>query len=415
MPSSQSQIRVAVLGAGGLGKAAARIIGAKRELRLVAICDSRGVVASPNGLRGELIAGVSGDLVDGYRHAVDVGPPREAPVAPPGRPARAQVDPSRVQDGAARPQRPAPDRAAVAVADEAEPAGAEVLGAAVDAAHDGGQEAACGAAWGSGDAEARHCADPLGELLRRRELFDAALVALPNLPNAFIPGVIERFLRAGASLVFVDVLKRTRAVEQMFALDEVVRQARSVVLTGCGATPGILAAAAVLAAQSFIEVEKVDIWWGVGIANWEAYRATIREDIAHLPGYTVERAQAMSDAEIEALLARTNGLLELVRMEHADDLLLARVGVVDRLDQVEVGGVMDTRHPQKPVSTTMTLTGRTIDGQRASHRFILGDETTMAANVIGPALGYLKRGLWLKARGLFGVFGSTELLPMVVR
>jgi hypothetical protein len=177
----------------------------------------------------------------------------------------------------------------------------------------------------------------------------------------------------------------------------------------------MLAAAAVLAAQSFIDVEKVDIWWGVGIANWDAYKATIREDIAHLPGYTLERAMAMSDEEIDALLERTNGLLELRRMEHADDLLLQRVGVVDRLDQVEVGGVMDTRHPKKPVSTTMTLTGLTFEGKRSSHKFILGDETTMAANVIGPALGYLKRGVWLKARGLFGVFGCTEFLPIVVR
>jgi hypothetical protein len=39
----------------------------------------------------------------------------------------------------------------------------------------------------------------------------------------------------------------------------------------------------------------------------------------------------------------------------------------------------------------------------------------MAANVIGPALGYLKRAAWLQARGIHGVFGSTEFLPMVVR
>jgi hypothetical protein len=63
----------------------------------------------------------------------------------------------------------------------------------------------------------------------------------------------------------------------------------------------------------------------------------------------------------------------------------------------------------------MTLTGITFEGKRSSHKFILGDETTMAANVIGPALGYVKRGLWLKSRGLFGVFGCTEFLPMVVR
>ena len=344
-----SPIRVAVLGAGGLGKAAARIMSLKREVSLQAICDSRGVVSSAAGLPGELIAGVSGDLVEGCRH---------------------------LQGGG-----------------EEDAGGVAVLTAV----------------------EARHCDDPIGKILAMAPALDGVLVALPNLPNAFIPGVIERFAEADVPLVFVDVLKRTRAVEQLFALDPLVKRARSVVMTGCGATPGILAAAAVLAAQSFIEVERVDIWWGVGIANWDAYKATIREDIAHLPGYTVEAAKAMTDAEVDTLLSRTNGLLELHHMEHADDLLLERVGVVERREQVEVGGVMDTRHPKKPVSTTMTLTGITFEGKRASHTFTLGDETTMAANVIGPALGYLKRGLWLKAQGFFGVFGSTEFLPMVVR
>ena len=342
-------VRVAVLGAGGLGKAAARIIGMKRELRLTAICDSRGLVVASEGLDCGAIAGISGDLVAGYR-------------------ARAS--------------------------------GAEAEGGGVATAV---------------AVETRHSDDPIGELLGFSEAFDAVVVALPNLPNEFIPGVIRRFADVGRALVFVDVLKRTRAVELMFGLDETVRRARSVVMTGCGATPGLLAAAAVLAAQSFIEVEKVDIWWGVGIANWDAYKATIREDIAHLPGYSVERARAMSDAEVDTLLEETRGLLELRRMEHADDVLLQRVGVVDDPGRVEVGGVMDTRHAKKPVSTTMTLTGLTFEGKRSSHKFILGDETTMAANVIGPALGYLKRGLWLQARGLYGVFGSTEFLPMVVR
>lgn len=341
-------IRVVVLGAGGLGKAAARIIGAKKEVKLSAICDSRGFVHSSEGLDTDALALLEGDLVDGYRQA------------------------------------------------------------SLRQASGGGVAVAS-------TVEARHHEDPIGEIIRLSSAFDAVLIALPNLPNEFIPGVIKRFVEANKALVFVDVLKRTRAVEQMFFLDGLIRHSQSVVLTGCGATPGILAAAAVLAAQSFIEVEKVDIWWGVGIANWESYKATIREDIAHLPGYSVEKAKAMSDAEVEALLEKTDGLLELRHMEHADDVLLKRVGVVDELAQVEVGGVMDTRHPRKPVSTTMTLTGITIDGKRSSHKFILGDETTMACNVIGPALGYLKRGLWLKSKGLFGVFGCTEFLPMVVR
>ena len=138
-------ISVAVLGAGGLGKAAARIIGMKRELRLAAICDSRGILALAEGLDGELVAGISGDLVDGYRAHVEGGG----------------------------------DASGVAVATAV---------------------------------ETRHCEDPIGEILAKAGEFDAVLVALPNLPNAFIPGVIERFARAHTSLVFVDVLKRTRAV-----------------------------------------------------------------------------------------------------------------------------------------------------------------------------------------------------------
>ena len=356
-------IRVAVLGAGGLGRAACRIIGMKRELRLVAICDSKGFVASSEGLETEVLANGSGELVTSYRAAMAEF--------------RGHVLNSRIKDMSP-----------------------ECPGTLGDAA---------------AEYEAEWCHDPLGAVMERASDIDAALITLPNLPNEFIPGVIDRFASQARGHVYVDVLKRTAAVEQMFALDARVKSAASVVLTGCGATPGLLSAAAVLAAQSFIEVEKVDIWWGVGIANWDAYKATIREDIAHLPGYSVERAKAMTDEEIDAFLDARQGLLELRHMEHADDVLLQRVGVVESHEQVEVGGVMDTRHAKKPVSTTMTLTGITHEGKRASHRFILGDETTMAANVIGPALGYLKRGMWLRQHGLFGVFGSTEFLPMIVR
>src|SRR3989338_9331783 len=61
--------RIAILGAGGLGKAAARIIGMKRELRLCTVCDSKGYVVAPEGLDCEAIAAVEGDLVGGYRRA----------------------------------------------------------------------------------------------------------------------------------------------------------------------------------------------------------------------------------------------------------------------------------------------------------------------------------------------------------
>ena len=332
-------LRVAVLGAGGLGKGAAKILAKKQTIRLVAMCDSQGAVYDPRGLVLEAVANNRGNLVADYR--------REAPSS------------------------------STLVADITP--------------------------------------DPIAAIIEWADELDGIFIALPNMPNEFIPGIVKRVVSAKRGLVFSDVLKRTRAVEHMLALDGLVKDAQSVVLTGCGATPGLLTAAAVLAAQSFIEVERVDVWWGVGIANWDAYKATIREDIAHVPGYSVERAKAMTDDEVDAFLAKTNGLLELHHMEHADDILLERVGVVRSREQVEVGGVMDTRHAKKPVSTTMTLTGITYEGKRASHRFILGDETTMAANVVGPALGYLARGQWLKSRGLYGVFGCTEFLPMVVR
>lgn len=334
---TNNPLRIGILGAGGLGKAAAKIISMKRQARLTLICDSRGLVVDPDGLDGQQIAALPTDVAAGY----------------------------------------APRRS-------------------------------------SGRLIVRPCDDPLEALVPHLEHVDGLFIALPNLPNAFIPNIIRSYMDRGLGLTCVDALKRTSAVELMFELDALAKQSRSVYLTGCGATPGLLTAAAVLAAQSFITVESVEIWWGVGMDHWESHKATIREDIAHLPGYSVERAQAMSDAEVAALLERTNGRLELHGMEHADDLLLQRAGVVASRDQVEVGGVMDTRSATKPVTTTMTLTGITADGRRSSHQLVLGDETTMAANVIGPALGYLQRARWLKDHGIFGVFGSTEFMPMVV-
>src|SRR3989338_4994495 len=132
--------RVAVLGAGGLGKAAARIIGLKQELRLTAICDSQGLVACEQGLETSAFASISGDLVEGYR--------------------------------------------------QLEASGGSTGGVAVAEA-----------------AEARHTDDPIGEVIAMAPALDAVLIALPNLPNEFIPGVIRRFAESRAPLVFVDVLK----------------------------------------------------------------------------------------------------------------------------------------------------------------------------------------------------------------
>ncbi len=328
-----AQIRLGILGAGGIGRACTRIAGMKSEIFPVAICDTNGFAYSENGIDVDKLFTI----------------PMSGSV-------------SELQNG--------------------------------KQTHNGVDEMI---------------------LLAKSGKVDVFYVALPNLPNEFIPNVLKKFNDARVSTCFTDAMKRTEAVELILGMDDDFRKAKSVYITGCGATPGLLTAAAVVAAQSFMKVEEVKIWWGVGISNWDSYRGTIREDIAHLPGFTMEKAKAMSDKEVDALLDKTDGKLTLHEMGHADDVLLEKVGVVDSRDKVTVGGVMDTRSAKKPVTTTMTLTGITFEGKRATHTFSLGDETSMAANVIGPALGYLKRALWLKQRGIFGSFGSTELMPMVVK
>jgi hypothetical protein len=243
---------------------------------------------------------------------------------------------------------------------------------------------------------------------------DGYFLALPNLPNTFMADVVKQFIKLGWKGVLVDALKRTSAVEQLLALQPELEQAGITYLTGCGATPGLLTAAAAVAAQSFAEIHSVNITFGVGIANWEAYRATIREDIAHMPEYDVETARAMTDAEVTALLDRTNGIIALENMEHADDIMLELAGICDR-DRVTVGGVVDTRNPKKPLSTNVQVTGRTFEGKTSTHTFTLGDETSMAANVCGPAFGYLKAGMALNRRGITGLFTAAEIMPQFVR
>jgi hypothetical protein len=122
----------------------------------------------------------------------------------------------------------------------------------------------------------------------------------------------------------------------------------------------------------------------------------------------------MTDAEVEALLDRTNGLITLENMEHADDVMLERLGICSR-DRVTVGGVVDTRNPKKPLSTNVQVTGRTFEGKISTHTFTLGDETSMAANVCGPAFGYLKAGTGLHRRGIYGIFTAAEVMPQFVR
>lgn len=330
--SINQPIRVGVLGYGGLGQAAARLLAPKREMLWVAAADQKGCAYAAEGLNSkqcEAIYKERGSL--GYLEAAGILSDRS-----------------------------------------------------------------------------------IEEIIQTAKGVDGYFLALPNLPNTFMASVARQFIESGWKGVLVDAIKRTSAVEQILAMKDELQAAGITYMTGCGATPGLLTAAAALAAQSYAEVHGVKITFGVGIANWEAYRATIREDIAHLPGYDVPKAQAMTDAEVEALLDSTGGLLKLENMEHADDIMLELAGICDR-DRVTVGGIVDTRNPKKPISTNVQITGRTFEGKISTHTFTLGDETSMAANVCGPAFGYLKAGMMLHKKGIHGLFTSAEIMPQFVK
>ena len=330
--ASQSPIAVGVLGFGGLGQAATRVLMPKTEMQLVAAADKQGYVYDARGLKPQA-------CIEAYRDRGSVGYVK------------------------------------------------------------------------SGGVLSQHS---IADLVQATPNVAGYFLALPNLPNTFMASVVQQFIESGWQGVLVDALKRTSAMEQIWALREDLRAAGITYMTGCGATPGLLTAAATVAAQSYTEIHSVTITFGVGIANWEAYRATIREDIAHMPEYDVDSARAMTDEEVAALLDRTNGILKLENMEHADDFMLELAGICDR-EQVTVGGIVDTRNPQKPLSTNVQVTGRTFEGKISTHTFTLGDETSMAANVCGPAFGYLKAGISLHRRGQPGLYTAAEVMPQFVR
>lgn len=244
---------------------------------------------------------------------------------------------------------------------------------------------------------------------------DAIFMALPNLPVEFFAETMQRIMdETDFEGVFVDALKRTEAVERLFEQHNAMQARKILYITGCGATPGFLTTIAAVAAHSFAEVQDVNIHFGVGIANWEAYKATVREDFIHLEGFDAKRVACMSDDEIAGELAERNGLLQLVNMEHADDIILELAGICPR-DRVRVGGLVDTRNAKKPVSTTVTVTGRTASGAVGSHQFIVSDEATMVDNVCGPALGFMLRGVEMYERGFAGLMTSADLMPRFSR
>ncbi|MGI0481941.1 (S)-8-amino-7-oxononanoate synthase BioU [Geminocystis sp. CENA526] len=328
---NNQKIRVGVLGFGGLGQAAARILQQKSEMCLVAVADQKGYAYNPEGLNPDT-------LIPTYHDRGSSGYLPEYGVL---------------------------------------------------------------------------SNNSIADLITQAQV-DGYFLALPNLPNTFMADVTRQFIASGWQGVLVDALKRTSAVEQLLTLQKELSESGITYLTGCGATPGLLTAVSSIAAQSFTEIHQVKITFGVGIANWEAYRATIREDIAHLPGFDVDKAKAMTDEEVEEFLDKTNGILTLENMEHADDIMLELAGICDR-SQVTVGGIVDTRNPKKPISTNVKITGRTFEGKISTHTFTLGDETSMAANVCGPAFGYLKAGIRLHQQNLKGLFTAAEVMPLFVR
>jgi hypothetical protein len=321
-------LRVGVLGFGGLGQAAAKVLSLKQEMSLVATADLHGYLYQPEGIEADL-------TIKTHKEKGSVG------------------------------------------------------------------------------YQGKLSSNSIQELIEQADV-DGYFLALPNLPNTFMSDVVDLFQSIGWQGVLVDALKRTSALEMMLLKQDSLQKSGITYLTGCGATPGLLTAAATIAAQSFHQVHQVEITFGVGIANWESYKATIREDIGHLADYTIEQARTMSDREVETLLEERSGLLKLENMEHADDLMLERLGICSR-EQVKVGGVVDTRNAKKPLSTNVRVTGRTFEGKISTHTFTLGDETSMAANVCGPAFGYLKTGYSLYQRQQYGIFTAAEVMPQFVK
>jgi hypothetical protein len=252
---------------------------------------------------------------------------------------------------------------------------------------------------------------PIDDIIAASEEIDAVLIALPNLEHDFIPRVAERFAEADYEGVLVDVLKRSRVIGMLDDREETLEDSGITFVCGAGATPGFLTGAAALAAQSFVEIEAVEIWWGVGLkSGYEDNRGTVREDIAHLDGYDLETARDLTDEEIEEIVDEHDGVIEFNDMEHADDVLLERAGICDAED-VTVGGILDVRSDEKPTTTTVSVTGKTFDGERGTNTFQLDDATSMEANVNGPALGYMKAGVRRNRAGEYGVFGPADLMP----
>lgn len=365
-----NEITFAVLGTGGIGRRTLEVSTHKDGLTPVAACDRNGIAVDHEGLDvDELLAATEGNIAGDGRGDTD-SPDTDAE--------------GRTTDGGVVSEQSNDKTGVKQTGDDAGVVAAE---------------------------QGRATENPIDAVIEESDAIDAVVIALPNLEHDFIPRIADRFVEANYSGVLVDVLKRSRVIGLLDERAESLQDTGITFVCGAGATPGLLTGAAALAAQSFVTVESVDIWWGVGLkSGYEDNRGTVREDIAHLDGYDVDRARELTDEEIETIVDEHDGVLEFHDMEHADDVLLERAGICAAED-VSVGGILDVRSDEKPTTTTVEVTGRTFDGETATNTFQLGDDTSMAANVNGPALGYLKAGVRRNRIGEYGVFGPAELLP----
>jgi hypothetical protein len=351
------EINFAVLGTGGIGRRTLEVSHDRAGVTPVAACDRHGVAIDHDGLDVEELLDATEGNVDSQTGA------SEDPSADP------------LTDGGTAVKQHGEDRGVAA------------------------------------STQARATETPIDDVIAEGEEIDAVLIALPNFEHDFIPRVADRFVEARYEGALVDVLKRSRVIGMLDERAERFAETGITFVCGAGATPGFLTGAATLAAQSFVEVESVEIWWGVGLeSGYEDNRGTVREDIAHLPEYDIETARSMSDDEIAQVVEEHDGVFEFHDMEHADDVLLERAGICDA-DDVTVGGVLDVRSDEKPTTTTVRVTGRTFDGEQGTNTFELDDDTSMAANVNGPAIGYMKAGVGRNRNGEYGVIGPAEVMP----
>ncbi len=256
--------------------------------------------------------------------------------------------------------------------------------------------------------------DCLASLLEKIPNLPALVLCTPSIPHNLVVQQVKRLVDLGFKGAMVDVLDQTGALAQLLPLDEFIQKSKITYVTGAGCTPGLLTAGAALMAHSFIKVLNITIYFGVGIANYlDRDEASLREVLAGVNKMGAEAAAKLTREEILSLLRERNGILEVKGLAHGDDLLLERSGIARR-NEVEVGGRVDTTKDKKPVSTRVTVRGITFDGRETEHTLTLGDETSMFANTAGPAIGYLGRAVDFHNKGVFGLFGSTDLMPLFV-